>query len=141
MLPIKALLFGGASELVVDFINRTGHNFDISPADVSTDYVILDTGTELLTGTAGRTWLLQGVAADCEILAHIASGPGAGANTTGSSAFDSWLSASSTIGWIITRTANTSGTSTLVLEMQCRRASDSVVIANWTITLEAEVAL
>lgn len=134
MRPIKAF-FGGAQ---VDFIDRAGS--DSSPTPGATCiYSVLTGGTESLTGVSNRQWLLRGLSSAYQIFAHINSGPGVNGTTAGSSAFDTWLTANTSPAWLVQRTGAAVGASVVVLAMQCRRVSDSVVIDSWTITLSASV--
>jgi hypothetical protein len=74
-------------------------------------------------------WLLSGVSGDYQVRMTMVSGP-----TFSGSAVGSWLALSGPQTWTTTR--NTNGVSTSVGTLEIRRASDSVVLASCTVTLD-----
>lgn len=133
MMPIFSMLIknsgGGGGGGAVNFSNESVFDSVIDPANASCGYTISGAGTWSGTGTAGGTWLVSGVAGDYEFRATVTSG----ALTSGTTG--TWIAAGNS--WTVTRTVF--GVSTAIVDFECRRVSDSVVIATWTIDFTATV--
>lgn len=112
--------------------------FAYTPTDVTTTFFITNAGTVTGSNLTPYNWLLSGLNSDYAVKAQYAASPGVpGVVSVGS--IGVWEVLSTTRGWEITRTSNAAGISEVILDMQVRRVSDSVVIATFQVTIQAEV--
>jgi hypothetical protein len=112
----------------------------ISPTDCTVTYALRNNGniSRVFNGaiTTIGTWLTPGTsAANYEVMATLSSG----VSPTGGSGLGTWLSLASDQSWFLTNTLNGTFTRTCVLAVQIRRASDGVVMASASVTIEADV--
>lgn len=139
--PIDVLDFLGASGARVQFANRGLTSSQVVPpsATATRTYVVNNSGITQTSNNGGaattlETWLLAGAAADYEIRMTTVSG-----TIFSGPAFGVWHSAASGLTWGISRSggAPSAGTTTGTALLECRRASDGVIVASATINLEA----
>lgn len=123
----------GSAPSPVNFVNSTAYVAVPSPDDATTGYNVTGGGLVTGDGLSSYTWLLSGANSDFAINAELNTG------TVTSGAIGSWDVLSSTRSWTKVRTSNLAGLEEVILDMQVRRVSDSVVIAAWTVTIQAEV--
>lgn len=134
MMPIACLLIknsGGGGGGSVNFNNDSVFDNVVDPADASCNWVASSGGGVTGSGISGYTWLVSGVNSDYEIQATLVSG------SMSSGTFGSWLPLSTTRSWVLNRTVI--GIVNAIVDFECRRVSDSVVIASWTVNFEASV--
>lgn len=124
--------------------DQTVSQSDVSPADVSVGIGVQNAGLyyKLFGGATASNTLTLGEwvnptsdASLYEVRCTVVSGSLNGS----SSATGTWLAFGSSFAWTITRTTNVIGTTSAVLTIEFRRASDGSVVSSSTITLEATV--
>lgn len=134
MMPITCMLIanaGGGGGGAVNFNNDSVGQSVIDPNDATCSWSASNSGSVSGTGISGYTWLVSGVNSDYQIQATLVSG------SITSGTFGTWQTLSTTRTWSLTRTII--GTTTGIVDFECRRVSDSVVIASWTVNFEATV--
>lgn len=129
---------GGGGGAAVSFIDRNPYGFDITPTDAVSTWQTTAAGADNSTGEASRTWLLLGAAADYELFAQLDSGPGVGSTMTAGT-FGVWQPMNATLTYTVTRTSNIAHYNVASLSCKVRRASDSVELAAFAVTITAEV--
>ena len=122
-----------ASALSVNFTDSIAYNYAFTPTDVTTGYQIHSGGQVNPDGATPYTWLLGGLNSDFAVKAEINTGT----VTTGT--LSTWELLSTSRAWTKTRTLNLAGVAEVILDMQARRVSDSVVIDTWQVAIQAEV--
>ncbi len=121
---------------VVDFVDDYGYGSLITPNNAEAFFATYNNGQKGISDAANSTWLLTGLAAECEIKAHVNSGT----LKSGSSSVDVWLSLNNATNvWRVERTSNLEGIDALQLNMEVRRIFDNLIIDTFVIDLEAEV--
>ena len=127
---------GQSGGVQVDFIAQTAYNFAYTPADALTTYKIDSSGVVMADNLTNRQWLKRGAASQFEVnAAYNFSNVG----SIFSGTLGAWLALSGSPTWAVKRTINVAGMLEVLLDMQVRRVSDSVVIATFTVTIDAEV--
>lgn len=138
--PLDMLDFLGASNIGATLQNPTSASaVTISPADASAQLNWNSAGncTRSINNAPATTlysWLLAGAASDFQFMASGLTGTAPSGST-----FNTWISGGTGVGWTLTRTSDTSGSTSCSFTLQIRRASDSVVVATATISLTATV--
>ena len=117
----------------VSFVNRDSYKSAVTPTDVTTTWQTTAAGSDISDGETTRTWLISGVAADYELIVTVTSG------TLTSGTAGSWQSMNATLTYTKTRTSNIEGFSVVALRCKVRRVSDLVEIADFVVTITADV--
>lgn len=102
------------------------------PADASATFQLTNAGVCNSTGETSQNWLLSGAAADYQVRVSPTSGSFSSGNSV-----NVWHGLGTSRFW--TRNRTTIGINTTVATVEIRRVSDSVVVANQSVTWTAEV--